>query len=36
MSHREAWCRYVDDEYKPVMDEVEYLGTQMIRLEWER
>ena len=36
MSHRETWCRYADDEYKPVMDEVEKLGTQMIRMKWER
>ena len=36
MSHQETWCWYVDDEYKPVMNEVEELGTQMIRTECER
>ena len=35
MSHPEARCRYAGDEYKPVTVKLEWLGTQMVKLEWE-
>ena len=36
MSHPDAPCQCAGDEYKPVMVELEYLGTQMVKPEWER